>query len=449
MLRCRTVVVSIALAVTIAACSGGGDSSPSASGDPDEPGASTTTTSASNTTTTAEPPVSAAPAPGVTDDEIVIGVTHVDTAALTAVGLNFDLGDHRAAYQALVDDINDAGGIHGRRIRIVPAAIDPTNPVSADEVCAQLAEDDDVFLITGFFLADAVLCPVELHETAVVGGGMTPERLDRANAPWITWTPDTDQPVQVVRTLAERGVLGDRLAVYAAALDEEALNDLVLPALRELGIEPVADAVMDAPTGDVVAIEAAVRLIAEGFEAEGADTVLLVGASGATWPQYQTDNTGYRPRLLFLQLTAARAFATNESTTDTSILAGSLSAGGYGPDQARFEEPAMQRCVATLAARGVDTPAPESLPEDDASNQPYQAAFQACPDIALVRAALEAAGETLDYGTLAAGVDGLEVRIPGDPVPRVYGPPPAADGDPAAYLFGWDESAGQFVLEDS
>ena len=142
---------------------------------------------------------------------------------------------------------------------------------------------------------------------------------------------------------------------------------------------------------------------------------------------------------------AARAFATNKSTTDTSILKGSLSAGGYGPDQARFEEPKMQECVKVLRAAGVKTPSPDES-GSDVSNQPYQAAFQACPDVALIKAWLQAAGKNLNYGTLQSAIDGLKVTIPGDPTERTYGPPPDADGNPTVYFFNWDEATKNFVI---
>ena len=133
-------------------------------------------------------------------------------------------------------------------------------------------------------------------------------------------------------------------------------------------------------------------------------------------------DTSYRPQLLFLTFLAPKAFATNAATTDTSILVGSISGGGYGPDQARYDEPAMQECVQTLADAGIETPSPAEV-GDDPSNQPFQAAFQACPDVALLRALLEAAGEELNYGTLDAAIDGLQLVIPGDPAERTYGPP--------------------------
>ena len=68
--------------------------------------------------------------------------------------------------------------------------------------------------------------------------------------------------------------------------------------------------------------------------------------------------------------------------------------------------------------------------------------------MALFRALVEAAGEDLDYGTLAAAADGLEVDMPNQPEPLTYGPPPHADGDPPAYLYDWDPAAKDFLVRE-
>lgn len=389
-------------------------------------------------------PSATGPSPGVTDDTIKLGVTFVDTEALVASGLNYDLGDHEAVYTALFDAINADGGINGRQIEPVFAPIDPTAPAPAEEKCVLLTEDEDVFLVTGFFLTDAVTCPVGLHETAVVGGAMTPERLDQAQAPWLTWTPDTDQPAAVIRALSDAGELDGTVAVFSNQRDQDALDGTVLPTLEEAGVDVVETGIVDAPPDDQAAMLANVQTIGERFQAADADTLVIVGLSGQDWPTYMADNTSYRPKLLFLDMTGARAFYTNAATTDTSILEGSLAGGSYGPDQERFDEEAMQECIQTLADQGVETPTPEES-GDDPSNQPYQAAFQACPDVALTQAWLEAAGEDLNYGTLAAAADGLEVHVPGDPATLTFGPPPAADGDPEAYLFEWDPATEGYL----
>jgi hypothetical protein len=422
-----------ALALVAGACTSGDDSEAGRGG--------------SSETTAATAPSATGPAPGVTDDTVKIGVTYVDTASLVASGLNYDLGDHEAVYTALFDAINADGGINGRQIEPVFAPIDPTSAAPAEEKCVQLTEDEDVFLITGFFLEDAVTCPLGTHATAVAGGSMTPERLAQAQAPWLAWLPDTDQPETVTRAFADAGELDGTVGVFAAQRDQETMEDVVLPTLDELGIDVAETGIMDAPADDQPAVASAVQTIGQRFESSGVDTVVLVGASGQDWPTNMAANDSYRPKLLFLESTGARAFYTNAATTDTSVLEGSLVGGGYGPDQARFEEPAMQECIQVLTDAGLETPSPDES-GDDPSNQPYQAAFQACPDVALTRAWLEAAGPDLNYGTLAAAADGLELVVPGDPDTRTFGPPPASDGNPAAYLFAWDEDEAGYLPID-
>ena len=424
------------VAVTVAAACTSGDDSSSSDTTTGGGGSSTETTVAAT-----------GPAPGVTDDSIKVGVTFVDTEALVASGLNYDLGDHEAVYTALFDAINEDGGINGRQIEPVFAPIDPTNPAPAEEKCVQLTEDDDVFVVTGFFLADAVNCYVSTHATAVAGGEMTPERIEGAEAPWITWTPDADQPEAVLRAMDEQGELDGTVGVWVAERDQAVLDNQVLPLLDELGVEAAATAVAVAPADDQAAQQAEQTTIAQNFEAAGVDTVVLIGTSAQGWPTIMAEDSSYRPKLLFLDILGARAFYTNAATTDTTVLEGAVMGGGYGPDQARFDEPAMQECIQTLADHGVETPTPEES-GDDPSNQPYQAAFQACPDVALLGAWLEAAGEDLNYGTLTNAINGLEVSIPGDPEARTYGPPPDADGNPTAYLYTWDEDAHDVVIQE-
>ena len=426
-------VALVATAVVLAAACTSGDDSASDSTD-------------AGTTPGSSAPVATGPAPGVTDDTIKIGITYTDAAALQAVGLDYEFGDMEAAYQALADDINENGGIHGRQLELVFAPIDPTSPTPAEEKCVELTEDEDVFIVAGFFLADAVICPVSTHETAVEGGEMTPERLEQAAAPWVTGTPDSDLPVAALRAFAEQGELDGNVAVFVNARDQGVLDNQVLPTLEELGVEPVEVGVVDAPAGDQPALAANVRTIAERFEAADADTVVLVGLSGQDWPANMADDPSYRPELLFLDVQAGRAFSLNAETTDTSVLEGSFAAGLYGPFQAAYELPAAQECIARLADRGIETPEPDSV-GGGPNNLPFAASFNACGDMTLLQAWLEAAGEDLNYGTLQTALDvGFDVTLPTDPTERHYGPPPDADGDPPAYLFEWDPDAEDFAL---
>jgi hypothetical protein len=388
-------------------------------------------------------------APGVTDDTVKIGVVYPDTAPLAKIGLDYHLGDYKAVYQALADSINAGGGINGRKIDLVVTPFDPTTTTPGEAECVQLTEDEQVFLIAGLFLGDGVLCPLEAHQTAVVGGTLSPPRVARAKAPWLAWLPGSERPAQAVHMFGQQQQLSGKVAVFAVTADSQLVSDTIVPALQKEGVTPVETGLMDAPANDTTAIQASVRNIAERFKAAGADTILVVGANGASWPTVMADDPTYRPKLLFTDVAGARAFSTSAATKDTSILNGSLSAGDYGPDQARFDEPGMQDCVATLKKAGVDTPAPKDFDPANKSNQPYQAAFQACPDMAVIKAWLAKAGKDLNYGTLAAAIDGLVVRIPGDPNPLKFGPPPASSGNPTPQLYSWDEANKAFVVAKS
>ena len=126
-------------------------------------------------------------APGVSKDEIKVGITYLDLAAVRAAGVaNVDHGDYEKTYNAVIDDLNKNGGVNGRKIVPVFAKIDPLGTAPAEEACVKLTEDDHVFAVIGFFISDApdVLRRAARHSGA--GRQITAEYLARAKAPWFT-----------------------------------------------------------------------------------------------------------------------------------------------------------------------------------------------------------------------------------------------------------------------
>ena len=106
----------------------------------------------------------------------------------------------------------------------------------------------------------------------------------------------------------------------------------------------------------------------------------------------------------------------------------------------------MQECTQIVEDAGEPVPEPDSVPEDEGAV--YLAGMDACRNVRLFQALVEAAGEDLNYGTLAAAADGLEVELPDQPEPLTYGPPPHADGDLPAYVYDWDPDAVDWALRD-
>jgi ABC-type branched-subunit amino acid transport system substrate-binding protein len=93
------------------------------------------------------PPISApaniASAQGITDDEIRFGISAPFSGAAKELGRQMKVGIETA-----FNRVNDAGGIHGRQVRLI-AADDGYDPARTAETMTQLYEKDQVFGIIG------------------------------------------------------------------------------------------------------------------------------------------------------------------------------------------------------------------------------------------------------------------------------------------------------------
>ena len=400
-------------------------------------------------TTDAPPPtesVITGPAPGVTDTEIKLGITYVDVEALKAVGIDLNIGDLKAAYQALADDINKTG-INGRKLTLVFAPVDPSVPASAEEACVKLTEDEDVFAVVGYARGDAATCIVDTHATALIGGDRNAERIAAAKAPWITGSADDEVPTAIIKAFEAKGLLAGKVGVWSHVQTQTDV-DQVSKALADLGIQPLETLIADFDTNDVNASQAMIRLHAEKFKSAGVDTLILVGGNGASWLTTMEKDTSFRPKLLFTNTQPIGVLTSSETTTDLSILDGTYTGGLFGPNQAVWEDATMQACIAIIEAAGQEVPSPDAVAGIQGDTR-YQLAFQTCPPMALAKALLDKAGKNLNYGTLDSALNGLEVTVPGDPAPRTYGPGGAGDGNPSAFLFTWDAARKDLVLDNS
>lgn len=383
-------------------------------------------------------------APGVTDDSIKIGITYVDFDAL-GDQVDIDHGDYEAAYQAVIDDINDAGGIHGRMLEPVYAPVDPSNAVSTDEVCTRLTQDEQVFIGVGIFYAESVMCFVGTNDTAVIGGEMTDERLEAASAPWFSLDPSSDSQVDAVKTLLEQGAIDGVVAVTAADTDRPLYENRVLPLLEDEGIEPVEVYYVDSGT-EPAQQDAATAAAIQRFEASGAEVILALGSAGAPVAARGLEGSDYRPKILATNLNGALSFVRDDST-DKSALAGSVAVGPYDQDAMLELGGPTEECFDIQRAAGLELTPPSQV-EQGEPNQ-FVSSNIACQQIGLLEAILEATGEELNYGTFqTAGYNLGEIELPSSPEPFFYGPPPHADGDLPLFLYEFDAEAEEYVLVD-
>lgn len=432
----RVLILSVAAVLLAGSCTAGDDATAT-----DEAAATgATDVTAPSATFPADPR-----ADGVTDDAIRLGITYVDLASLGDV-VNIDHGDYEAAYNAVIDDINADGGINGRRLEPVFAPILPIGTAPADEACVRLTQDEHVFAVLGFVLDDAPLCYLELHDTPVVGGVITQERLDRAEAPWFGVVPGVESITQklIAAFDADGAFDGATVGVVALPADQELMDDVTLPALEEHGVEVAESATIDVPEDDQAAALAQVAVIAERFRSAGIDTVVTVGNAALTTAQGLTP-LDYRPRLLATGFESLATYVAAEEGFDATVVHDALT-GGYATAGIQYDEPDMQECLGVVEdATGTAFPDPDTVEPGDP--EPYVSAITACLQLSLFRQIAEAAGPSLDNGSFGqAGYDLGAIDLPGDGGSATYGPD-SLDGDMPVYLLRYDDAEGRLVSD--
>ena len=170
--------------------------------------------------------------------EILIGYHGPMTGPASWVGL----GGRDGALLAL-DEINAAGGVNGRKIRMI-SYDDATKPSEAEAVAKKMIESDKVFAILGGGVSNvAIVVGEEAHRAKVPymnGSGASPKIID-AQSRWVFSGATID-----VRDIAqnEATFIGEYLKVKKVAVmsatDEfsQTLADLVLKTIKErYGVE--------------------------------------------------------------------------------------------------------------------------------------------------------------------------------------------------------------------
>lgn len=81
-----------------------------------------------------------APVPGVTDDEVRVGILLPEHGPLAGAGR-----EAAALLSGFFAEANSRGGAYGRRLRLVPLAFDPARPGSALEAARERVEKEEIF----------------------------------------------------------------------------------------------------------------------------------------------------------------------------------------------------------------------------------------------------------------------------------------------------------------
>jgi len=353
------VAVVVAIAVTLAAC---GSSSKTTSGGGGNSAATTTTT----------PVVSKTLGPGVTADSIKLGISLIDFKCIQQF-IDFTRPNQQAIYQAFINDVNDKGGINGRKI--VPD-FNTECPLSSTsdlllQVCTNFTDDDKVFAVMGN-LSDAAqsaalhTCIAKKHNTPVVTFQVTQDMFKQVPPGLMIFpgtTPERSSAV-LFQLLDKAGVLkGKKLAVFAQQTSQPSVKSAVLPAIKKTGVATGTTAYVTINGADTTAAQSQLDSFIERWKSEGVNALYITGQNAVT-KQFVEKIVKQMPGVTLLTDTSDALSQGQDETkagANPNPYEGLYLAGGYrAHDYATSDN--WKYCAAIYKAQlGKVAPGPESV----------------------------------------------------------------------------------------
>ncbi len=212
------------------------------------------------------------------------------------------------AIHLYVNQINNSGGINGRKINPIIVQFDPTNDANMQSLCQQWTQGNPaVFAVVdgiGTWIGDEQLCVTQQGQTPLISAWSTTTNWTNLGSPYLWWTGPDMAPVlsAVVQWGESSGRLGHGkkvgVVVSDQAPDQAALNDFLLPDLKKAGITPMVQTVAGS-ADQTAATNSDAQLAVEKFKSAGVQSVIPLIAENVLFPYVAAENAQqYYPQLL-------------------------------------------------------------------------------------------------------------------------------------------------------
>jgi ABC-type branched-subunit amino acid transport system substrate-binding protein len=263
-----------------------------------------------------------------------------------------EFGEQAKAINLFVKQVNDTGGISGRKINPIIVNFDPTNEIEMRALCKTWTEGSPpVFAVVdglGDWTGDNELCITQEGHTPFIGAWTTVTDWTNEGSPYLWWLGADQATIlqAVVNWGLSANLIGSGIKVGVVAgsraSDQTALNDYLLPDLAAAGVTPIVKTI-DADPNDTATTDAQAPLVIQQLRGAGVTSLIPLIPFNVFYPllEAETDQQ-YFPRLLL-------------SDYESSILSSlGLMPVPYG------KALNGQEGVTTETLGGIDGPLPES-----------------------------------------------------------------------------------------
>lgn len=415
MFRKRRVLAGLAVAALVfAACAKDEDESTPTTDKPSattEPGGEETTTTIGELTDSFR---------GVTAESIKLGFAVIDYECI-APFVDNNHGDQDAAIDAMVNYVNDNGGILGRQIdpvKRVYCPIDATAPNGSLAACTGFTEDDEVFAVLGVFIdfsGEAQLCLSRDHETIHIGHELEQKWIDEA-VPGLMMTPDitAEKRTEVLVNLLESEATLDGLKVAMLTdQDTESRANEAASKLEAMGLELGSAAVLTIIDEDTAQAQTQLDSFIEKWKGEDIGALFVAGGRAGD-DQFVTKIKEALPDLVLLFDMPSAALGAGQDAKKAGLspnpYQGALSAEGLtASDRWANQNATQQMCVEIYeAATGKTLLGPDEVEiVDDKRVDQHIAVADFCGEVWMFKQIAEMAGADLTNDSWIAAVNGF------------------------------------------
>jgi hypothetical protein len=219
-----------------------------------------------------------------------------------------EFGEQTKAIDLFVKRVNDSGGIDGRTIDPIISSFDPTNEAQMRALCKTWTEGSPAAFAVldgvGDWTGDDQLCITQEGHTPMIGAWTTATNWTNEGSPYLWWTgPDQTTILQaVVNWGLSAHLIGGSVKVGIIAgnraSDQTALNDYLLPDLRDAGVTPIVKTI-DADPDDTATTNTQAPLVVQQLRSAGVTSIIPLMPFNVFYPVLQAETSQqYFPKLL-------------------------------------------------------------------------------------------------------------------------------------------------------
>jgi ABC-type branched-subunit amino acid transport system substrate-binding protein len=225
---------------------------------------------------------------GVTANAIKLGISLTDFECIKGA-IDFIRVNQEQNYQAYIDDINERGGINGRKIvpvfhRFCPIP-DAARLVS---ICTKFTDDDKVFAVMGNLFdpsGNAQTCVAKKHKTVLFAYMLTKEIIDKSPPGLIIYPGNVPERTTQILTglLKNAGTLsGKKVAILGETTSSKTVTSSVEPALKALGVQTGSTAILQIAGLDTTSAQSQLDSFIERWKTEGVNALFVSGTQVAS-----------------------------------------------------------------------------------------------------------------------------------------------------------------------